>query len=45
MQPQKIKWDEVMRETKHMSTDQWLALTWQNRPAVLLQNPVPALKK
>ncbi len=33
--PSKVGWTEVMRRAKHMDTEKWLDLFYQNRPAVI----------
>ena len=31
----KVEWSEVMRQTKHIPTPEWLQMTWQNRPVII----------
>lgn len=31
----KVGWTEVLRETKHMKTEDWLQMSWDNRPVVV----------
>ncbi|HTK84403.1 MAG TPA: hypothetical protein VL625_04895 [Patescibacteria group bacterium] len=35
----KIGWTEVMRESRHMSTEEWLQMSYQNRPVVVTPAP------
>jgi hypothetical protein len=34
-QVEKVEWSEVMRQTKHLPTKDWLNMTWQNRPVII----------
>ena len=36
---QKIGWSEVMRATRHMDTEKWLQLNWENRPIIVTPAP------
>lgn len=31
----KVGWTEIMRKTKHMDTQKWLAMSWQRRPVIV----------
>lgn len=35
-QVKKIGWSEVMRETNHMKTEDWLQWSWQKRPVLVI---------
>lgn len=35
----KIGWTEILRETKHMNTEDWLQMSWQNRPVIVTPKP------
>lgn len=34
-QVSKVEWSEVMRETNHVPTSEWLHMTYQNRPVII----------
>lgn len=35
----KIGWTEIMREARHMPTEQWLQMSFQNRPVIVTAAP------
>jgi hypothetical protein len=40
----KIGYVETVRDTNHMDTEKWLKLSWQNRPAIITPDTIPAKK-
>ena len=38
----KFGWTEIMREAKHMDTQKWLEMSYQNRPVIVTPAPSPA---